>query len=71
MNDHQLSPCVRGAHQRSQCSVSHCDAIPAFQAVRPLTLRGSLQSLRLRLLDETGRRMVTLAAVETGRAAAR
>jgi omega-6 fatty acid desaturase (delta-12 desaturase) len=41
------------------------DAIPAFQAVRPLTVRHSLHSLRLRLLDETGRRMVTLAALKT------
>jgi acyl-lipid omega-6 desaturase (Delta-12 desaturase) len=47
------------------------DTIPAFQAVPPLTLRRSLHSLRLRFLDETGRRMVTLAAVKTGRAAAR
>jgi acyl-lipid omega-6 desaturase (Delta-12 desaturase) len=46
------------------------DTIPAFQAVPPLTLRRSLHSLRLRFLDETGRRMVTLAAVKTGRAAA-
>ena len=39
------------------------DAIPAFQAVPPLTLRRSLDSLRLRLLDETDRRMVTWVAV--------
>jgi acyl-lipid omega-6 desaturase (Delta-12 desaturase) len=32
--------------------------IPAFQAVPPLTLRRSLASLRLRLVDETDRRMV-------------
>lgn len=43
------------------------DAIPAFQAVPPLTLRRSLDSLRLRLLDETGRRMVTWVAVNAGR----
>jgi omega-6 fatty acid desaturase (delta-12 desaturase) len=35
------------------------DAIPAFQAVPPLTLRRSLDSLRLRLLDETHQRMVS------------
>ena len=34
------------------------DAIPAFQAVPALTLRRSLDSLRLRLVDETYRRMV-------------
>jgi acyl-lipid omega-6 desaturase (Delta-12 desaturase) len=45
------------------------DAIPAFQAVPPLTLRRSLHSLRLGLLDETARRMVTLAAVRTGHGA--
>jgi acyl-lipid omega-6 desaturase (Delta-12 desaturase) len=39
------------------------DAIPAFQAVPPLTLRRSLHSLRLRLLDEAAGGMVTLAAV--------
>ena len=35
------------------------NAIPEFQAVPPLTLRRSLHSLRLRLWDETDRRMVT------------
>ena len=35
------------------------DTIPAFQAVPPLTFRRSLHSLRLRLVDETGQRMVT------------
>jgi acyl-lipid omega-6 desaturase (Delta-12 desaturase) len=39
------------------------DAVPAFQAVPPLTLRRSLDSLRLRLLDETDRRMVGWVAV--------
>jgi omega-6 fatty acid desaturase (delta-12 desaturase) len=39
------------------------DAVPAFQAVPPLTLRRSLDSLRLRLLDETNRRMVSLERV--------
>jgi len=34
------------------------NAIPAFQAVPPLTFRRSLDSLRLRLLDEADRRMV-------------
>jgi len=33
-------------------------AVPAFQAVPPLTLRRSLRSLRLRLVDEDRRRMV-------------
>jgi acyl-lipid omega-6 desaturase (Delta-12 desaturase) len=35
------------------------DAVPIFQAVPPLTLRRSLDSLRLRLLDESNRRMVS------------
>jgi acyl-lipid omega-6 desaturase (Delta-12 desaturase) len=35
------------------------DAVPAFQAVPPLTIRRSLHSLRLRLVDEERRRMVT------------
>jgi omega-6 fatty acid desaturase (delta-12 desaturase) len=39
------------------------DAVPAFQAVPPLTLRRSLRSLRLRLLDEAGHRMVGWAAL--------
>lgn len=39
------------------------DAVPAFQAVPPLTLRRSLDSLRLRLVDETGRRMVSYVVV--------
>jgi omega-6 fatty acid desaturase (delta-12 desaturase) len=47
------------------------DAIPAFHAVPPLTLRRSLDSLRLRLLDETDRRMVSFVAVNAGRGAAR
>lgn len=38
--------------------------IPAFQAVPPLTIRRSLHSLRLRLVDETERRMVTWREVE-------
>jgi acyl-lipid omega-6 desaturase (Delta-12 desaturase) len=37
------------------------DAIPLFQAVPPLTIRRSLHSLRLRLVDEERRRMVTWA----------
>jgi omega-6 fatty acid desaturase (delta-12 desaturase) len=36
-------------------------SIPDFQAVPPLTIRRSLHSLRLRLVDEERRRMVTLA----------
>jgi omega-6 fatty acid desaturase (delta-12 desaturase) len=42
------------------------DAVPAFQAVPPLTLRRSLDSLRLRLVDETGSRMVGWAAAREG-----
>ena len=42
-----------------------CQAtIPAFQSVPPLTLRRSLHSLRLRLVDEAGRRMVTWREVD-------
>jgi hypothetical protein len=41
--------------------------IPAFQAVPPLTLRRSLDSLRLRLLDESGRRMVSWVTVNADR----
>ena len=40
------------------------DAVPAFQAVPPLTLRRSLDSLRLRLLDETDGHMVSWVAVK-------
>jgi omega-6 fatty acid desaturase (delta-12 desaturase) len=42
------------------------NAIPAFQAVPPLTFRRSLDSLRLRLLDEADRRMVGWAAAPGG-----
>jgi acyl-lipid omega-6 desaturase (Delta-12 desaturase) len=42
-----------------RCQVS----VPAFQAVPPLTLRRSLHSLRLRLVDEAQRRMVSWAEV--------
>lgn len=42
------------------------DGVPAFQAVPPLTLRRSLGSLRLRLVDETGSRMVGWAAAREG-----
>ncbi len=41
------------------------DAVPAFQAVPPLTIRASLRSLRLRLVDESRRRMVTWAEVKS------
>jgi omega-6 fatty acid desaturase (delta-12 desaturase) len=44
-------------------------AIPAFQAVPPLTLRRSLDSLHLRLLDETDQRMVSWVAVAARRGA--
>ncbi len=47
------------------------DAIPAFQAVPPLTLRRSLDSLRLRLVDETHHRMVGWGEVNARRAPAR
>ena len=40
------------------------DAVPAFQAVAPLTLRRGFDSLRLRLLDEANRRMVSWTAAE-------
>lgn len=43
-------------------------AVPAFQAVPPLTLRASLRSLRLRLVDERQRRMVSWAQVKAHRA---
>ena len=41
--------------------------VPAFQAVPPLTLRRSLHSLRLRLVDEGQRRMVSWAEVKAQR----
>jgi omega-6 fatty acid desaturase (delta-12 desaturase) len=47
------------------------DAVPAFQAVPPLTLRRSLRSARLRLLDEAAGRMVGPVAFRSGRRAAR
>lgn len=48
------------------------DAVPAFQAVPPLTLRRSLDSLRLRVVDETERRMVSYVVVKrAGRDSAR
>jgi len=47
------------------------DAVPAFQAVPPLTLRRSLDSLRLRLLDETRHRMVGWGEVNARRGPAR
>ena len=40
------------------------DAVPALQAVPPLTLRRSLDTLRLRLVNETERRMVTWGQVK-------
>ncbi len=42
------------------------EAVPAFQEVPPLTIRRSLHSLRLRLVDETGQRMVTFAELRGG-----
>ena len=47
------------------------DAIPAFQAVVPLGLRRSLDSLRLRVWDDTDRRLVSWASVHAARRAAR
>jgi omega-6 fatty acid desaturase (delta-12 desaturase) len=40
------------------------DSVPALQQVPPLTVRRSLHSLRLRLVDEQRRRMVTWSEVE-------
>lgn len=47
------------------------DSVPAFQQVPPLTLRRSLHSLRLRLVDEERRRMVTWSEVRAEAAAGR
>ena len=47
------------------------DAIPAFQAVPPLTLSDSLDTLRLRLFDETHHRMVGWGEVNARRGPAR
>ena len=44
------------------------DAVPAFQTVPALTIRRSLHSLRLRLVDADRRRMVTWAGVAAERA---
>ena len=41
------------------------DGTPALQAVRPLTLRGSLRSLRLNLWDEAQHKLVSFRALET------
>ena len=46
------------------------DAVPAFQAVPPLSVRASLHSLRLRLVDEGRRRMVTWSEARAEGAAA-
>jgi omega-6 fatty acid desaturase (delta-12 desaturase) len=43
------------------------DGIPALQIVPPLTIRRSLRSLRLRLLDERHKRMVTCANLRRAR----
>ena len=42
------------------------DSIPVLRQVPPLTLRGSLRSLRLRLVDEERHRMVTWSEVKAG-----
>jgi len=44
--------------------------VAAFQAVRPLTLRSSLHSLRLRLWDEAAQRLVGFPGRESGSTAA-
>jgi Fatty acid desaturase len=59
---HHVQPRIP-SYNLQQCQ----DAIPAFQAVPPLTLRRSLDSLRLRLLDESGRRMVSWVTVNADR----
>jgi acyl-lipid omega-6 desaturase (Delta-12 desaturase) len=46
-------------------------AVPAFQAVSPLTIRRSLHSLRLRLVDESRSRMVSWPEVRALRASQR
>ncbi len=46
------------------------DTIPAFQSVPPLGLRRSLDSLRLRVWDDTHRRMVSWDSVDAARRAA-
>jgi omega-6 fatty acid desaturase (delta-12 desaturase) len=50
---HHVRPRIPNYHLQ-QC----CDGIPALQAVRPLTLRASLRSLRLNLWDETHHKLV-------------
>jgi len=45
------------------------DAIPAVQAVHPLTLRGSLKCLTLRLWDEQAQRLVSFRELRERRAA--
>jgi acyl-lipid omega-6 desaturase (Delta-12 desaturase) len=47
------------------------DTIPAFQEVPPLTIRRSLDSLRLRLFDEAEGRMVTWTDIVAARRAGR
>jgi omega-6 fatty acid desaturase (delta-12 desaturase) len=42
------------------------DGVPAFQEVRPLTIRASLRMVRLRLWDEAHQRMVRFADVRAG-----
>lgn len=42
-------------------------AVPAFRAVHPLTIRGSLRSLHLRLVDEGRMRMVRLKDLKVNR----
>ena len=41
------------------------DGIPALQAVRPLTLRGSLESLQLNLWDEAQHKLVSFRALKS------
>ena len=51
---HHVRPRIPNYHLQ-QCF----DAIPALQAVRPLTLRGSLKSLKLNLWDEAQQKLVS------------
>ncbi len=56
---HHLRPRIPNYHLQQAY-----DATPAVQAVRPLTMRGSLQSLRLNLYDEHRRELVSFHALE-------
>jgi omega-6 fatty acid desaturase (delta-12 desaturase) len=51
---HHLSPAIPN-YNLEKCHWEH----PMFQEVKPLTLRSSLKSLRLRLWDEQGRKLIS------------